>query len=275
MSPDFVAHMEDVLDPVSSTGQALYAEPYDPQRPVVCFDETSTRLLADVREPIPTKPGRPKREDYEYRREGTRNLFLFCEPLAGWRHVAVTERRTTEDFACQMRWLVDQAYPEVPVVRLVFDNLNTHWTDRSGASGPNGAENSNAGPQLRAMLDCQVIELKSSAAEVGTFHRHAGLVRIACNDLAAGWGQERQRLPGFRYKLAKLWPVLNRDRFNRQSWLADASQNTVKGDMFDAQDAISRYCSGQNRRARSLAEGSRPALAGTMARGPFPWMGRY
>ena len=118
MSPDFVAHMEDVLD--------LYAEPYDPQRPVVCFDETSTQLLADVREPIPAKPGRPKREDYEYRREGTRNLFLFCEPLAGWRHVAVTQRRTTEDFACQMRWLVDQAYPEVPVVRLVLDNLNTH-----------------------------------------------------------------------------------------------------------------------------------------------------
>ena len=118
MSADFVAHMEDVLD--------LYAEPYDPQRPVICFDESSTQLLADTREPIPAKPGRPKREDYEYRREGTRNLFLFCEPLAGWRHVAVTQRRTTEDFAQQMRWLVDQAYPEVPVVRLVLDNLNTH-----------------------------------------------------------------------------------------------------------------------------------------------------
>ena len=82
MSADFVAHMEDVLD--------LYAEPYDPQRPVVCFDETSTQLLGDVRPPIPTAPGRPRREDYEYRREGTRNLFLACEPLAGWRHVAVT-----------------------------------------------------------------------------------------------------------------------------------------------------------------------------------------
>ena len=98
--------MEDVLD--------LYAEPYDPQRPVVCFDETSTQLLADVREPIPAKPGRPKREDYEYRREGTRNLFLACEPKAGWRHVAVTQRRTIEDFAHQMRWLVDEAYPDVP-----------------------------------------------------------------------------------------------------------------------------------------------------------------
>ena len=118
MSADFVAHMEDVLD--------LYAEPYDPQRPVVCFDETSTQLLAEARESMPVMPGRPKRQDYEYRREGTRNLFLACEPLAGWRHVAVTERRTTEEFAHQMRWLVDRAYPDVPVVRVVLDNLNTH-----------------------------------------------------------------------------------------------------------------------------------------------------
>ena len=126
MSADFVAHMEDVLDPVSSTGQALYAEPYDPQRPVVCFDETSTQLLADTRPPIPAQPGHPRREDYEYRREGTRNLFLCIEPLAGWRHVAVTEQRTTQDFAHQMRWMVDEAYPDVPVVRVVMDNLNTH-----------------------------------------------------------------------------------------------------------------------------------------------------
>ena len=118
MSADFVANMEDVLD--------LYAEPYDPQRPVVCFDETSTQLLADTRPPIPAQPGHPRREDYEYRREGTRNLFPACEPLAGWRHVAVTERRTTQDFAQQMRWLVDEAYPDVPVVRVVMDNLNIH-----------------------------------------------------------------------------------------------------------------------------------------------------
>ena len=110
--------MEDVLD--------LYGEPHDPQRPVVCFDETSTQLLADVRPPVPAKPGQPMREDYEYRREGTRNLFLACEPLAGWRHVEVTERRTKVDFAHQMRWLADEAYPEVEVVRVVLDNLNTH-----------------------------------------------------------------------------------------------------------------------------------------------------
>ncbi len=92
----------------------------------VCFDETSTQLLAETRAPLPPQPGRPRREDYEYRREGTRNLFLACEPLAGWRHVAVTERRTMQDFAHQMRWLVDEAYPEVETVRVVLDNLNTH-----------------------------------------------------------------------------------------------------------------------------------------------------
>ena len=120
MSAEFVAHMEDVLD--------LYAEPYEPKRPVVCFDETSTQLLAETRAPMPPRPGRPQRQDYEYRREGTRNLFLACEPLAGWRQVAVTQRRTMQDFAHQMRWLVDEAYPEVPVVRVVLDNLNTHRT---------------------------------------------------------------------------------------------------------------------------------------------------
>ena len=120
VSAEFVAHMEDVLD--------LYAQPYDPRRPVVCFDETSTQLLADTRPPLPAQPGRPARQDYEYRREGTRNLFLTCEPMAGWRHVQVTERRTMQDFARQMRWLVDEAYPEVPVVRVVLDNLNTHRT---------------------------------------------------------------------------------------------------------------------------------------------------
>ena len=113
-----MANMEDLLD--------LYAEPYDPRRPVVCFDETSTQLLAETRPSLPPRPGIPLRQDYEYRREGVRNLFLACEPLAGWRHVAVTQRRTMEDFAHQMRWLVDEAYPETPVVRVVMDNLNTH-----------------------------------------------------------------------------------------------------------------------------------------------------
>ncbi len=93
---------------------------------MVCFDETSTQLLAEVRSPLPVQPGRPRRQDYEYRRGGTRNIFLTCEPLAGWHHVAITERHTMPDFAHQMHWLVDEAYPAVPFVRVVLDNLNTH-----------------------------------------------------------------------------------------------------------------------------------------------------
>ena len=113
-----MACMEDVLD--------LYGEPYDPKRPVVNFDETSKQLVAEKKAPIPAKPGRRERFDYEYKRNGTRNLFMFCEPLAGWRHVEVTERRTMVDFAHQMKWLVDEAYPEAEKIRVVLDNLNIH-----------------------------------------------------------------------------------------------------------------------------------------------------
>ena len=101
-----MAAMEDVLD--------LYAEPYDPQRPVVCFDETSTQLLAETRAPLAAKPGGPKREDYEYAQAGTRNLFLTCEPRRGWRQVAITHQRNMQNFAHQMRWLVDEAYAGDP-----------------------------------------------------------------------------------------------------------------------------------------------------------------
>lgn len=118
VSAEFVAAMEDVLD--------LYAEPYDPQRPKVCFDETPKQLIAETRLPLPTQPGQVKRYDYEYRRNGTCNLFMFFEPDQGWRHVAVTARRTSADFAQQMKWLVDQRYPQAEVIRVVLDNLSTH-----------------------------------------------------------------------------------------------------------------------------------------------------
>jgi hypothetical protein len=110
--------MEDVLD--------LYAEDYDEKRPTVGFDETSKQLIAETRRPIPARPGEVERCDYEYERRGVRNLFMICEPKRGWRHVEVTERRTMQDFARQMKWLVDEAYPEAERVRVVLDNLNTH-----------------------------------------------------------------------------------------------------------------------------------------------------
>ncbi len=110
--------MEDVLD--------LYAEPYDEKRPVVGFDETSKQLIAERRVPLPAQAGRPQRYDYEYSRQGVRNLFLFCEPKRGHRHVEVSEQRTMLDFAHQMKWLVEEGYPEAEVIRVVLDNLNTH-----------------------------------------------------------------------------------------------------------------------------------------------------
>jgi hypothetical protein len=110
--------MEEVLD--------LYAAPYDPKRPKVNFDETSKQLIKETRQVLPAKTGRPERYDYEYERVGTRNLFLFTEPQAGWRHINVTEQRTKLDFAHQMRWLVEERYPEAEVIRVVLDNLNTH-----------------------------------------------------------------------------------------------------------------------------------------------------
>ena len=118
MSAEFVACLEDVLD--------LYEEPYDPKRPKVCFDETNKQLLEEQRMSLPAQPGQLERYDYEYQRNGSRNLFMFFEPQRGWRHVAVTEQRTMQDFAQQMRWLVDEAYPEAEVIRVVLDNLNTH-----------------------------------------------------------------------------------------------------------------------------------------------------
>ena len=110
--------MEDVLD--------LYAEPYEPHRPKVNFDEKSKQLIAETRRPVPPQPGQPARYDSEYHRNGTANLFVFCEPQAGWRHLEVTERRTMHDFAHQMKWLVDECYPQAEVIRLVLDQLNTH-----------------------------------------------------------------------------------------------------------------------------------------------------
>ena len=110
--------MEDVLE--------LYAEPYDPARPVVCFDEASKELRGDVAAPVSPASGRPARQDYEYTRHGTANLFITIEPLAGRRHVEVTERRTIPDFAARMKYLCDEMYPEAEVIRVVLDNLNTH-----------------------------------------------------------------------------------------------------------------------------------------------------
>ena len=110
--------MEDVL--------AVYQRPYDPAAPVVCMDEQPVQLVKETRQPIPAAPGRPVRIDYEYERNGTANIFMFTDPLAGWRAVPVTERRTKVEWAHAVRALLEGRYAGVPRVTLVLDNLNTH-----------------------------------------------------------------------------------------------------------------------------------------------------
>jgi DDE superfamily endonuclease len=103
----------------------LYAEPYDALYPVVCFDESPYQLVSETRQPLPCAPGRPARYDYEYRREGTCHVFMFFQPLAGWRHVEVTARRAAQDFARCMKALVDEYFPQAELISVVLDNLNT------------------------------------------------------------------------------------------------------------------------------------------------------
>jgi DDE superfamily endonuclease len=129
---DFICQMEEVLD--------LYRQREDPNYPVVCFDEASKQLTWQCfREKLPpetlpkethlpqaAKNGQVAREDYQYERKGTANLFLFSAPLIGWRHVEVTQQRTQIDYAQQMKWLVDVGFPDALQIRVVQDNLNTH-----------------------------------------------------------------------------------------------------------------------------------------------------
>ena len=117
-SAAFVANMEDVLE--------VYQRPHDPQRPLVCLDETSKQLIVETRTPIPAKPGRKARHDYEYHRNGVANLFMVFAPLEGWRHVTVTDHHTAIDYAHTLRDLSDVHCPAAVKIVLVQDNLNTH-----------------------------------------------------------------------------------------------------------------------------------------------------
>lgn len=115
---EYVACMEDVLD--------QYEQPYDPKRPLVCFDEWLKQLIEETCIGKPAKPGQVERYDYEYKRNGVRNLNVAFEPLSGQRQVRITERHTMQDFAHCMKWLVDEVHPEAEVIRVILDNLKTH-----------------------------------------------------------------------------------------------------------------------------------------------------
>jgi hypothetical protein len=110
--------MEDILD--------IYALPYDPDIPLICMDEQPVQLLGDRYEAIEMKPGKPRKEDFQYTRNGTCSIFMFTEPLGGWRHASAKEHRTKLDWAAQIRELLEVHYPDVSKIRLVMDNLNTH-----------------------------------------------------------------------------------------------------------------------------------------------------
>src|ERR1700759_4845076 len=165
----YVARMEDVLD--------LYAEKADPKRPVVCFDESPTQLVGEVRQP--TAPGQPGRYDYEYRRNGTANLFVFLDTNRGWRHVRVTQQRTAKDFAECMRDLVDTHYPKAGSIRVVLDNLSTHTVGALYETSP--------APEAHRIL--QRIEFHNTpkhASWLNMVEIEIGILRCQCLDRRIG-----------------------------------------------------------------------------------------
>ena len=124
----YVAAMEDVLE--------VYKRPFKQECPVVCMDEMPKQLIGEIRPPLPIKPGKPKRYDYEYKRNGTASIFMFFSPLHGWRRVSVCDRRTRQDWAQEVQTLVDVDFPEAEKIILVMDNLNTHDTASLYATFP-------------------------------------------------------------------------------------------------------------------------------------------
>jgi hypothetical protein len=211
---DFVCAMEDVLE--------VYHRPFDAQRPVVCVDEASKQLIQETRVPIPAAPGRPETTDYEYERNGTANLFMMFEPLAGKRHVKVTERRTALDYAHVIRELVDVHYATAEKIVLVQDNLNTHK--------PASLYEAFAPEEARRILDKLEIHytpkhgswLDMAEIELGILSRQCLDRRLGDRDIltseVAAWETDRNRLQckvhwqfttaDARTKLWRLYPVI-------------------------------------------------------------------
>src|SRR5712692_8476625 len=170
----YVARMEDVLD--------LYAEAPDPQRPVVCFDESPTQLIGEARQPIPAAPGQLERYDCEYRRNGTVNLFVFLDAHRPWRKVKVTDHRTARDFAHCMRELVDVHYPQADLLRVVLDNLSTHSAGALYEAFP--------APEARRLLR-RLEYVPKHASWLNMVEIEIGVLRGQCLDRRIG---ERPRL---------------------------------------------------------------------------------
>jgi len=212
--PDFVCALEDVLD--------VYQRPRDPLRPLVTLDEASKQLVADVTPPAPMQPGRPTRQDYEYERRGTANLFMLFAPLEGWRHVKVTDRRTIVDFAHVLRDLSDVHFPGAEKIVLVMDNLNTHKLSTLYRAFP---------PQeARRLLERFEVHhtpkhaswLNMAECELSVLGRQCLARRMDSQELltteVAAWQEPRNatqvrvdwqfRTPDARIKLKRLYPTL-------------------------------------------------------------------
>ena len=209
----FVAALEDVLE--------VYRRPHDPFRPVVALDEKPVQLTADAREPLPPRPGDVAKVDHEYKREGTVNLFVAFEPLAGWRCYKVTDRRTRVDFAHFVRGLLDGRYKYATKVVLVMDNLNTHDTASLYAAFPPAEARRLADrleihhtPKRGSWLNVAEVELAAldkrlpdRLDDAATLARHAAAVEADRNEAGKGcrW---RFTTADARIKLAKLYPTV-------------------------------------------------------------------
>jgi DDE superfamily endonuclease len=211
---EFVWHMEDVIQ--------TYMLPYDPRRPQVCFDEASRQLFGQVRQPRRVGKSKHAKTDYEYERKGTCNLFVMCEPLRGWRHVKVTNRRTRTDYAECIKELVDVHYPDAEKIVLVQDNLNTH----------SGGSLYQRYPPAEALRILNKIEfhytpkhgswLNMAETEIGILTRQCLDRRLECQPKVAhetlAWENERNskracihwtfHLAAARHKLRKCYPTI-------------------------------------------------------------------
>jgi DDE superfamily endonuclease len=214
---EFVWRMEDVLE--------VYKLAYDPRYPVVCMDESSKQLVAEVRSPLTAGRGRARRVDYEYERKGVCNLFLFFEPLRGWRHVWVTEQRRKVEWACCVRELLEASYPTAVKVRLVCDNLNTHTGGALYEAFPAAVAKSlcdrlefHPTPKHGSWLNMAETELSALSGQC--LDRRLDDARVVMREVAA-WEADRNRSEAkvrwrfttedARIKLEKLYPVIERD----------------------------------------------------------------
>jgi len=207
--------MEDVL--------AVYARPYDKNRPVICMDEKPFQLLCDRREPLPMKQGVLLREDYEYSRNGTCSIFIFTEPLSGWRHAQAFPQRTKKDWAYRIRWLLDERYPGEEKIILVMDNLNTHAVSSLYEAFPPDAAFRLAQrleihftPKHGSWLNIAEIELSAMAAQCLGDRRIPDLTVL--NMELAAWHTQRNKIQkgvdwqfstvDARIKLKRLYPLI-------------------------------------------------------------------